>query len=500
MGDGVQIAHEMKMDQSDKMDGQFVKRVAQTIDKQDMLQKGNAVLIGVSGGPDSVALLSVLTALAPKYSLRLGVAHINHCLRGAASDQDERFVESLARENDMPCYIRRIDMRSRQEETGFCLEEAGREARYEFFRQIAEAKRYDKIAVGHHANDDAELILLNLLRGSGCSGISGIPAKRDPIVRPLIDVSRNEIMSYIIQYGLKYRTDASNEDTNYLRNRIRHQLMPTLMEYNPQITDSLVRIGNILSSEDEWVESLIVPLFQEAILLEEKRRIVLSVPALQKLHIAPVRRILRKTVAQVKKDLRRISYAHIHAATRLIYNAGAVGQIDLPGRLRITRNKDRLIVTKEKKSLRSPALSGRNLQIHYEYSLNEPEAASGELKIDEIDVLLKFSKVAADRFPAEAKTETWTGWIDWDRLTFPLIIRNLRPGDRFRPFGMKGSQKVNDFFCNNKVPAADRHRFPLLVSGSRITWIAGFRIDDDAKLRSDSRFALKVEFFPAPAA
>ncbi len=500
MGDGLQIVHEMKRDRTDKMGHPFVKRVAQTIAKRGMIQKGDAVLIGVSGGPDSVVLLSVLATLAPKYSLRLGIAHVNHCLRGAASDRDETFVESLARDNDMPCYTRKIDIRSRQKETGLCLEEAGRKARYEFFRQIAGAHRYDKIAVGHHADDDAELILLNLLRGSGCSGISGIPPKRDSVVRPLIDVSRNEIMSYIIYYGLKYRTDASNEDTNYLRNRVRHQLIPVLKEYNPHVTDSLVRIGNILRSEDEWTEALILPLFQETTLLVENRRIVLSVPALQKQHIAAVRRIIRKAVAQVKKDLRRISYTHIHAAAQLVHNAETGGRIDLPDRIRIARSRDRLIVSKEKKSLRSPALSGRNLQIPYEYSLNEPEAASGALKIDEIDVLLKFSKVAAKKFSEEGIDENRTGWIDWDQLTFPLIIRSVRPGDRFRPFGMEGSQKVNDFFCNNKVPAADRHRFPLLVSGSRIAWVAGFRIDDRAKVRSDSRFALKVEIFPAPAA
>ncbi|MBW2620551.1 MAG: tRNA lysidine(34) synthetase TilS, partial [Deltaproteobacteria bacterium] len=246
----------------------LLRTVEQTITTYGMLKPGDSVLIGVSGGPDSVALFHVLLTLASRFSLRIGVAHLDHCLRQNDSDKDAEFVASLAARFDIPCYIHKANVRKYQLENKLSLEEAARRVRHTFLNRVAEKNSFNKIALGHHFDDNAELVLMNLFRGSGPLGISGIPPVRDgKIIRPLIRSNRSEIIAFLDKNGIKYISDSSNRDTRFLRNRIRHDLIPLLKtSYNPKITQNLNRLASIVRSEEEWIEDVIHPLFKKAVI------------------------------------------------------------------------------------------------------------------------------------------------------------------------------------------------------------------------------------------
>jgi tRNA(Ile)-lysidine synthase len=308
-----------------------------------MFRHGDAVLAGVSGGADSVALLHVLIAVAPEFSLRIGIAHLNHCLRGEESDRDAEFVRSLAKQLNLPYYIKSADVQAYRRIRGLSAEEAGRELRYAFYERIAAEYGYDKIASAHHADDNAELVLMYLLRGAGPSGLSGIPPVRgNRIVRPLIEVRKSELRDFLTGKGLKWISDSSNEDKKFLRNRIRHDLLPLLIsDYNPKIVESLNRTALILKSEDEWMDARILELSEACISDTAEEKILLTVP--DTLCIAVIRRLIRKAIARIKGNLRRISCSHLEAVSELLQKGGS---LDLPEGIRAERIGKRLVFSK----------------------------------------------------------------------------------------------------------------------------------------------------------
>ncbi|MEW6671238.1 MAG: tRNA lysidine(34) synthetase TilS [Thermodesulfobacteriota bacterium] len=459
-----------------------------------MFQPGDSVLVGVSGGPDSVALLHVLNILARQLSINLGVAHLNHSLRQKDSDQDAAFVEALANKLNLPCYIHKADTRAYQRRHRLSTEEAARQLRYAYYNSVAETHRFDKVAVAHHSDDNAELVLMSLFRGSGPLGIAGIPPVRHAmIVRPFIEVGRAEIMDFLNRNGLQYVYDRSNEDDRFLRNKVRRQLVPLLKkEYNPMVVDALNRVSAILRSEDEWMEAMLTPLYDQAVAAVREDQTVLLVTRLRPLPEAAVRRIVRRAVAAAKGDLRRISFKHIRAITGLMGPA-RTGRLDLPDRISVRRDGDHLVFSKESIPLRliegaSGATRSTATEPAYEYEIGGPET----VLVREIGRYLKFEAFEGNR-PDIRQSGHSAAFFDMDRLHFPLKIRNVRPGDRFTPLGMTGSQKVKKYFIDNKVPRAERYRCPLLLSAGKIIWVAGHRIDDSVKVLPTTQRILKVE-------
>ncbi|MCK5192929.1 MAG: tRNA lysidine(34) synthetase TilS, partial [Desulfobulbaceae bacterium] len=445
----------------------LLRTVEQTVTTYGMLKPKDSVVIGVSGGPDSVALLHVLLTLAPRFSLRLVVAHLNHCLRQSNSDKDAAFVASLAKKCDLPCYIHKEDVRKYQLENKLSLEEAARRVRYTFLNSVAETNRFNKIALGHHFDDNAELVLMNIFRGSGPLGLSGIPPVREgKIIRPLLGLKRSELIDFLDENGLKFVADATNRDTRYLRNRIRHNLIPLLKtSYNPNIIETLNRLASIIRFEEEWIEDVIHPLFEKAVSSMQDDHVALSVPKLDGMHIAAQRRIIRKAIASIKGDLRRISFAHIDSATNLLERGPACGTLDLPNRIRIWRNGDVLLFSKEKNALRDLDVQfGQTKTIPFKYKIIKPES----IFIKEINAYIKFTEMGVENLPAFDSTGQNTGFFDRMALSFPLVLRNFRPGDRFKPLGMTGTQKLKKFFIDKKVPKKERARCPILLCRGKI--------------------------------
>jgi tRNA(Ile)-lysidine synthase len=472
----------------------ILQTVEHTIGTRRMVQAGDALLVAVSGGPDSVALVHILLALAPTFPFQVAMAHLNHCLRQDESARDEAFVVSLAEQLELPLHVERQDVRRYQKSQRLSLEEAARKVRYRFYHAVAAKFGYAKIALGHHSDDNAELILMYLLRGSGPLGLSGIPPVRDDkIVRPLIDIKRSEIMDYIAVKGLDYVVDSSNRDSQYLRNKVRNRLIPELKaEYNPKLIDSLNRLASIIDAEEKWIDNLIRPIFEKAIAFEKQGCIGFYISELNQQTIAVRRRLIRKAVLKVKGNLRRMAFVHVEAVVKLAQKGPDLGVLDLPDRIRIFRQNDVLIMSKEAQNLRhlanAPLLS---LTPDYEYQLPKP----GEILIKEATLKIRFSEIP------QAHTSDWhpsgqgTGaaHFDMDKIHFPLVIRNFRPGDRFSPLGMTGRQKLKKFFIDHKVSRTERTKCPILLSRNEIIWVVGHRLDNAAKIGPRTRRILKAE-------
>jgi tRNA(Ile)-lysidine synthase len=479
-------------------DTRFIRSVLRAIETHRMFQPREAVLIGVSGGPDSVALTHVLLALAPRWGLKLGIAHLNHGLRAGDAEFDEQFVASLAGQLGLPLYIGKDDVDAFRKRRRLSPEEAARVRRHAFLERIRHDEGYRKIALAHHADDNAELVLMYLIRGSGPLGLCAMaPVNERAIVRPLLGVGRREILDFLAANGIDFVTDSSNLQLQFTRNRIRHELIPLLQEfYNPNIAVTVNRLAGIMRSEEEWLEQIISPALAQATLALSETSIRLSWPRLATMHVAQQRRVIRKAIDLIKGDLRRIHLRHVDDVLARAGRNEACGQLDLPDGLAVEYGSDQIRIARGGSGGRD---RGDRLTpkrpVHYRYLVSKPEKSAIRLHISETACDLEFSILKRKQIKSLQGAGPNVAFFDLQRLRFPLTIRNPRPGDRFWPLGMKGSQKLSDFFINRKVPRSMRGQTPLLESNGDIIWIAGYRSDHTSRVSRSTTQALKAEFF-----
>jgi tRNA(Ile)-lysidine synthase len=470
----------------------FTDKVRETILAHGMIQKGESVLVAVSGGADSVALTHVLVSLASELSIRLALAHLNHGLRPREAERDAEFVAALAGELNLPCHIDTFDVRRFQQQHKLSLEDAARRVRHRFLQTVAERHGYSKIALGHHADDNAELILMFLLRGSGSSGLAGIPALRDGVfIRPLIRTRRAEILHYLQAAGRHYVTDATNMDLRFLRNRVRHQLIPMLQAaYNPKIVEALNRLAAIVKAENQWIEELVDPLMATCTICREPGRVALSLSALASLPLAARRRIVRRAICELKGDLQRITLAHVDEVVELAEYPVPDKRLDLPQRIEVWNQLDTLVFQRCSAAQKHPERHRAELPCAaYEYSLNLPDT----LRIGEINAILRVTEITPEQVPKLTLVGPHTAYFDLDQLHLPFVVRNFRAGDRFSPLGTSGRQKLKKFFIDHKVDRAERRSCPILVSRGEIIWVAGHRVGHVARIRAETRRVLKAE-------
>lgn len=466
----------------------LLARVVGTSERHNMLTAGDRVLVGVSGGADSVALVDILSRLAPTFKISLAIAHLDHGLRPAAAHLEADLVRRMADRMGIDCHVDKIAVHHKQGS----LEEQLRLLRYAFFERTAATAGCNKIAVGHHADDNAEAVLLNMLRGSGLRGLAGIPAVRDGrIIRPLIEIRRRQIVGYVQRRGLPYLEDASNTDPRYARNKIRHHLIPLLQrEYNPNVVPTLNRLATLCSEEDAWLDAQLGPLSARAGALcpsnpsdpgfELDAQTLLSQPR-------PVqRRLIRKALERWQGHLRRIGALHIEALMELLRSGETGGSLDLPNRLKAERTPSGLRFYPSTTMHKSPEPS-------YSYSLPAVGGTPMTVEIPEAGCALLFSTISPVTTISMPLSDRDMVLLDLDHLCFPLTIRNFRAGDRLRPFGMQGSQKLKTLFINHRIAREQRRRLPLLVSGDTIIWVASVRRADIAPLSPSTSRILKVE-------
>jgi tRNA(Ile)-lysidine synthase len=476
------------------LQGSFEARVAAAIDAYGLLCQMDRVLVAVSGGPDSIALLHALLAHRDRYGISLGVAHLNHGLRGAAS-AEQAFVADLAASLGLPFFTDRQDARAFQQRYGLSLEDAARRMRYAFLKATADAQDCNKIAVGHQADDTAELLLMNLLRGSGLLGMTGIAPCRGRIIRPLIDIHRDEVRAYLNEKNLPSCHDESNDDPSFTRNRIRNELIPHLEAvYNPRLRPTLQRTARILRDEEAWIEDHLDTALSRAIFYSCAEGLRIHRPAFTAAPAALQRRLLRRAFARVASDLKQIGFTHIEAIRRLATADEELPRwLDLPRGIRVLVAADQIRLLTESAEARRHRREGTGtLDPAYRIEIACPQDKATIVELPEIHArLVVRTATRADQPLPDSPTKAH---FDLDRLSFPLVLRPVQPGDRLRPLGMTGHKKISALFIDCKIPKSRRHRFPVLVSGGRIVWLAGVRRDHHTRVRRDTRRLLVGEF------
>jgi tRNA(Ile)-lysidine synthase len=447
----------------------FLIKVEKYIKSNNLLQTGNTVIVGVSGGADSIALLDVLHSLK-ELRLRLVIAHLDHMLRGDDSDADAAFVRKIAGKYDLPFEMQSIDVNQLSKRNRLSLEEAGRVARHALFDQIFSKYEADTVALGHHADDQAETILMRLLRGAGATGLCGIsPKSADKYVRPLLCVSREDIEDYLRKKNLSFRNDASNSDIRFLRNRIRHELIPYLETYNPSFRDRLVTTADILSADESLLESLTDQAFRRVAPIEDDG-VIIDLPALLS-EVQGLRfRIYRKAIHNAKGDLTHITFKHLQQIDDLALSMKPNTDMELPGQLLVTKSYRTMSVT---------TVERRGNAAPFEIVVHGP----GSYPIPGNKIL----RITMSGLPADWKKVTPDmAFFDKHKTPFPWIVRTFRAGDRFTPLGMTGTRKIKDIFIDMKIPLKQRQQIPLLESNDRVFWIAGLRIAADVRVTAET--------------
>jgi tRNA(Ile)-lysidine synthase len=453
--------------------------VLRTVGVQRLLTQGQKVVVAVSGGPDSVALLFILHRLAPALELELHVGHVNHLLRGAESDAEEEFVRELACELGLPCQIRRQETEKAAASSKANLEDYARRMRYAFLFELADGCGSSLVATAHTANDVAETFLLKALRGAGISGLAGIyPTQPNVmadgsvvnVVRPLLGVSRAQILSYLTRYGRTFREDSSNRDLAFDRNAVRHELIPWLeRRFNPEVVEVLGRTARLLREVEDFLEPILEAAFQQSRTGGEDEAVSLAVEALLAAHPLVQREGVRRAVREQKGDLRDITYQHVEDVLALARGQSGT-EAHLPGGVRVRREFDRLVVG-------SPTP-----RIEFSYELSIP----GDVYISEIG-----RRVTAKR--VSLQTPPRPGAI---RLNLPvsrLRLRNRRPGDRFRLKAESRPRRVKELLIEKRVPRSRRDQLLVLEDENQIVWIEGFEPDPSFRVEQGSREVAEIE-------
>ena len=457
----------------------LLRRVKRTIDHYHLLNQGERLVVGVSAGVDSMVLLHLLNACRQTFNLSLIVAHVNHGLRPDESEKEAELVRKECERLRFPFECGTFDAKEFQRVGKFSLQEAARRLRFHFFEEILQKYDAQKIALGQHADDQVETVLLRLMRGAGVQGLKGIlPAREGKVIRPLLEVWRHEIEAFAVKNRVPFLTDSSNLKKDYLRNRLRLSLIPLLeKEYQPNFKEILLRTSAILRGENDYLEQEAEKIYQK--LVEEKgASLVFQYPDYRSLHPAiqwrVIQKMLRTIYGEEKEDL------EISQTFKRLRQPPPSFLLEFPLGVCMEKRYETVSLGKKKVQTIPPfeveiVIPGRTLI----------KEIGREVVTEEADVGGEFEV---------PRTSPETAFLDYHVLQFPLRIRNFRPGDRFQPLGVKGSQKLKEFFIDHKIPRFERSKIPLLISGERIVWVVGYRIDDRFKVTERTRRVLKATF------
>jgi tRNA(Ile)-lysidine synthase len=438
-------------------------QVRDTIQKHQMLAWEDRILTAVSGGGDSVCLALVLKDLG----YETAIAHVNHGLRAAASDEDETFTAELAQRLGVAFFSRRVSL------SGGNIEAAGREARKAFFKQVAEEHGFTKIAVAHTKNDRVETFLLNLLRGAGSAGLAAMPAISGSTVRPLIDVSHEQIENYLNEQQEIWRTDASNFDLEFARNRLRHAVIPQLeSQFNSKLIETLSRTAEILEDEEGWMRNLAAEWLKQNG-TKEQDGFVIDVERLGDAPVALVRRVLRGGLREAGSDLRDVSFDQIEGIRSLLEDGKSGKYVEIPGGTQAAREFNRLVFRKDVP-----------VEAAYEYELKIP----GTVHIPELQKIFRAEIVRSET----VQTHGGRVFVDADSIGPCVRIRNWKPGDYYKPVGLPAG-KLKKLFQRARIPRSHRSSWPVVVADSTIIWVASFPVSREFAPRGRSQKIVAIE-------
>ncbi len=454
----------------------ILNKFHQYVIEHSLINQRDAILVAVSGGVDSVVLLDLFLQIRSGFNLVLSVVHINHGLRGKQADRDEAFVRDWTRKNGLPFYSLKKDIKAYSKKEKLSIEEGGRIVRFDFFNALRKRLYYDKIALAHHAHDQAETIIMNLARGSGIRGLGGMRPKRNEIIHPLLFADKEDIVSYAHHRHLSYVEDYTNRDKILLRNRIRWGILRSWKEdFGSHIIRSISRTGMVMREAQAFIDFESRKALKKGVIHQSQNEIVLDI-----VKFLSYFKIVQKTM--LIHLLREIDYPNQHLRSleietilRLIEKGRNGSVYRLKNHIMIVKQNNRISFAKI-----GPALKEIRIQIGQEYGIPDMHMRF------QAECLTK--KIKKGMFT----NNRWIEYLDYDTLPLPLKIRSWIDGDWFIPLGMHGKKKLHDFFIDTKVPRYKRASIPLLVGGKDIIWIIGYRIDNRFKITDQTTQSLKV--------
>lgn len=458
----------------------LIDNVLNTMEENKMFDVGDKVIVAVSGGPDSICLLHILYTLREKLGITLYVAHVNHCLRGEDGNKDEKYVKEFCENLSIQFRSLRVDVNSIAKEKGISCEMAGREVRYKFFKKLKEELKAQKIAIAHNANDQAETILMRIMRGTGLQGLTGIRPVRDNIfVRPLIRITRDEIEKYCDSKELHPRIDRTNLEVIYSRNKIRLELIPYMQNnFNKDVVNVINRLSDIIKIDDDYLNHISWEKFKKYCEIKAQKVIIFKEAFLE--DKAVLIRIIRMSIKMLVGDLKNIEKVHIFNIID-IQKCHTGKEIMLPRNLLVLNDYGNIII---KKYIKEYPVDCNAEQYILKAGTNSIDSIKSEIYIS------LFKKEESTHY----RKDRFIQYFDYNKIKGAIILRNRRKGDKFIPLGMIGNKKLKSLFIDLKISKDKRNKIPLICFGDDIAWIVGYRISELFKIDKNTKYVLAIKF------
>ena len=454
--------------------------VRETIEKYDLIDRFDKVVIGVSGGHDSMTLLYVLYSLKEELEFDIAVAHINHGIRGKEADADEEYVRGISKELGLEFYSYKANMDEYAREYKLTSEEAGREIRYDFFRRTLKEANARKIAVAHNKDDQAETLLMRFMRGTGIDGLRGMEFKARDIIRPILAVERSKIEKYCEDMNIDPRIDKTNAMPIYGRNKVRLELIPYIEDtFNSAIINTLSRTSEIMKTDSDFLMEYTKNQYEKFLKKTSKSSVVLNTLGVKSLHESIKTRVIRHAIEVLNTNLKGIEKKHIEDILDLIKKNETGKQINIINNIVVRISYEDLIIEKNIEAK----------DIRFKENIDE----NGTVVIEELASKIKASIYSKEDVNIDFNNKL-VKCFDYDNIKSVIYVRNRKNGDRFSPFGMKGSKKLKDFFIDEKIPKEERDKIPLVLDGEEIIWVVGLRISENYKVSSNTKNVLVLEY------
>lgn len=461
------------------MNNNIRERFLKYIQQNDLVSKGEGIVVGLSGGPDSVCLLNLLCSLREEMNLKIAAAHINHMLRAEEADKDEEYARSLCKKFNVEFFSKSVDINKYSKDKGISSETAGREVRYEFFDHVMEQLDFSKIATAHNSNDQAETVLMRMMRGAGLEGLTGIPVKRDEkYIRPILFVERKEIEEYCKICGLEPRIDESNMERLYRRNKVRLDILPYMKEnFNEDIVETINRMVLLLQEDKDYIMSQVNKCYAKNCEKHEDKVIIYK--RVFEYDNAITKRVIRRAIKEVAGNKYDIEMKHIKDVMELkdmktnkkidlpngIYAQNIYGDIFIKIKVESNKNQYEELVLSNKDILHK--------EVYFQNYIFNFERIAYENNID----FMKNNEIK---------------YFNYDNINGNIIIRQRKEGDKIIPLGMKGSKKIKDIFINMKIPQEDRDSIPIIQFGEDIAWVVPMKVSDKYKVTDRTKNILKI--------
>ncbi|MEO0091446.1 MAG: tRNA lysidine(34) synthetase TilS [candidate division WOR-3 bacterium] len=481
----------------------FEQKVLNTIRKHAMISPKDKVLVGFSGGPDSMALLYSLNRLKDLLNIRLYAMHINHQLRPKSADEDEKFCHQVCKTLSIPIKTCKINVRKYAQKNKLSIEESARELRYEHLLKTAQKLRCTKIALGHNADDNAETVILNLIRGTGLTGLVGIPPKRNNIVRPLIEISRNEILTYLKEYNLTYCQDLTNIELGYRRNYIRHKILPLFKEINPNLITTIYQTSELLRTCNEYINQVTQNALSDVLLGQTNQSIILDIEKLLSYNLFIRRQIIKTLIPNSE-------FKQIDAILNLTEDKTAGKRLKLSEDLWVWKEYDRLYFERSISKNRTLKTNHWLIDIGKVTKIKElgieimakQKSIKNQKELTHLLNLIEQQPPVNLLRPMESSNNrsriVLRQWFDMSAITLPLFIRFRQPGDRFL-IQASQTKKLKDVLIDEKIPLRIRNQLPLLCDAQNILWIIGSRRAQIGLINKNTKNVLEVQVNMLPS-